>query len=178
MKTVKWLMISYTLPSEPSRYRVAAWRKLKRYGAVNLQQSLWILPDTNEANRILEKLSQEIQANGGESFLVSSEFLGKEQEQAVIGEFNKMREEEYLELIRECKNYLQEVRREIKNEKFIFAELEEEEHEFEKLASWYEKIVLRDRFTAPSQKKAHALVEKSREILETFSQLVFIRNEK
>ncbi|MGE5678529.1 MAG: Chromate resistance protein ChrB, partial [Pseudomonadota bacterium] len=45
MQRHKWLIINYNLPTEPSRHRVATWRGLKKMGAVNIQQSMWILPE-------------------------------------------------------------------------------------------------------------------------------------
>src|SRR5260370_9926577 len=41
---VSWQLITYRLPAEPSRHRVAAWRQLRRLGAVPLQQGTWALP--------------------------------------------------------------------------------------------------------------------------------------
>src|SRR5215831_17921439 len=35
---VSWRVITYRLPAEPSRHRVAVWRELRRLGAVSLQQ--------------------------------------------------------------------------------------------------------------------------------------------
>ena len=44
MERNEWIAINYTLPREPSRIRVSVWRKLKKIGAVSIQQSMWILP--------------------------------------------------------------------------------------------------------------------------------------
>src|SRR4051812_44300409 len=43
-ETMDWWTVSYRLPAEPSRYRVNAWRRLKRGGAVALQQATWAFP--------------------------------------------------------------------------------------------------------------------------------------
>ncbi len=47
MSPTDWIVINYTLPREPSRVRVSLWRKLKKVGAINIQQSMWILPMTD-----------------------------------------------------------------------------------------------------------------------------------
>ena len=39
-----WQIITYRLPKEPSRHRVAVWRELRRLGAVSLQQGTWAVP--------------------------------------------------------------------------------------------------------------------------------------
>jgi len=35
---VAWRVITYRLPPEPSRHRVAVWRELRRLGAVTLAE--------------------------------------------------------------------------------------------------------------------------------------------
>jgi hypothetical protein len=70
MDPIAWLAICFSLPSEPSRPRVAAWRALKRLGAVNIPQSMWVLPTSDDNEAALARLSDEIEAAGGESFLV------------------------------------------------------------------------------------------------------------
>ena len=41
-----WLLLSYKLPAHPSALRVYVWRKLKRLGAILLNDTIWVLPDT------------------------------------------------------------------------------------------------------------------------------------
>ena len=41
-----WLLLAYKVPREPSANRVYVWRKLKRLGAVALQDAVWVLPAT------------------------------------------------------------------------------------------------------------------------------------
>src|SRR5689334_18930133 len=40
-----WLLLHYKLPTRPSVLRVYIWRKLKRLGAILLQEAIWVLPD-------------------------------------------------------------------------------------------------------------------------------------
>ena len=44
MTPSSWIALSYQLPSLPTRLRLAAWRRLKRMGALLLHESVWILP--------------------------------------------------------------------------------------------------------------------------------------
>ncbi len=75
IKKIKWLVINYNLPTEPSRHRVAIWMGLKKIGAVNIQQSMWILPDNEKNYAALKKISQDIELNNGEILLMESIFL-------------------------------------------------------------------------------------------------------
>jgi tRNA G26 N,N-dimethylase Trm1 len=129
---IKWIVINYNLPTEPSRPRVAIWRGLKKIGAVNVQQSMWVLPYNKENYSALEKISQDIELNNGETLLMESKFFDDRHEERVIALVNQKRNEEYLEFINECEKYLRELEKEITIKKFTFAELEEEEEELQK----------------------------------------------
>lgn len=173
MNLKKWLVINYNLPTEPSRLRVATWRKLKKLGAVNMQQSMWALPESEDNHLALGAISKEIEENGGESLLMESVFFYSNHEERIISSFNTLRDEEYKEFISECEKYLKEIEKEINIEKFTFAELEEEEEELEKLKSWYVKIKLRDIFNASKGKEAEDKLMEINRAFESYSNLVY-----
>jgi hypothetical protein len=56
----QWLILIYRLPREPSRPRVAAWRKLKALGALYLQDGVVALPDDAVTREQLEWLQLQI----------------------------------------------------------------------------------------------------------------------
>ncbi|QGU94008.1 chromate resistance protein ChrB [Clostridium bovifaecis] len=154
MGKMNWLVINYNLPTEPSRYRVAAWRALKKLGALNIQQSMWVLPYSIDNYSALQRIDQDIEANDGEALIMKSTFFEDKYEERIIALFNNMRNEEYMEYINECDKYLKELKKEISIKKFTFAELEEEEEELHKLISWYKKIKDRDIFNSSEGKLA------------------------
>jgi len=176
MGKIKWLVINYNLPTEPSRHRVAVWRGLKKIGAVNIQQSMWILPGSEENHLWLLKISQEIEANKGDALLMESVFFENKHEERIVSLFNSLRDEEYLEFIRECEKYLKEIDKEIAKEKFTFSELEEEESEYEKLISWHKKIEARDTFTSSCKGEAMIKIEQIKSAFENYSNLVYNKN--
>ena len=176
MEKRKWLAISYNLPTEPSRYRVAAWRALRKLGTINLQQSMWVLPYERENYEALLKISKEIETNQGEAMLMECSFFDGNQEIKVISMFNQMRDEEYREFINECVKYLKEVEKEIRIEKFTFAEMEEEEEEMNKLIAWYGKISARDTFDAPEGGRAKEILGQIQVAFERFADLVYEKN--
>ena len=45
MENQSWVLLIYRLPREPSRHRVAVWRKLKDLGALYLQDGVAALPE-------------------------------------------------------------------------------------------------------------------------------------
>lgn len=178
MERFKWLVINYNLPTEPSRHRVAVWRGLKKMGAVNIQQSMWLLPEEEGNYSALQKISQDIEANNGDSFLMESVFFDEKHEKRVIALFNNIRDDEYVEFISECKKYLKELEHEIAIEKFTFAELEEEEAELEKLIAWYERIERRDIFDASQGKGASEVLVQIKHAYESFSEMVYQKEVK
>lgn len=178
MEKRKWLVINYNLPTEPSRYRVAAWRALKKIGALNIQQSMWVLGFNEENYNALHKISREIEENNGEAFLMECAFFEEKHEEKIISLFNDIRDEEYNEFIEKSDDYLKELQKEIRIEKFTFAELEEEEEELQKLVSWYEKIKVRDIFNAPGGNTAVEKLGSIQASFEEYSVLVYNYNNK
>jgi DNA-binding transcriptional regulator PaaX len=62
---VRWLILIYHLPREPSRHRVAVWRKLKSLGALYLQDGAAALPEDAVTREQLEWLQLRIKEAGG-----------------------------------------------------------------------------------------------------------------
>src|SRR5262249_10874444 len=153
------------------RHRVSVWRALKKLGVINLQQSMWVLPYQEENYEALLKISEEIEGHGGEALLIDCSFFSEEHEARVIAALNQVHDEEYKEWIDECNKYLKELEKEIRIEKFTFAELEEEEEELNKLISWHGKIALRDAFQAPEGRRAEEMLTAIRQAFEQFSEM-------
>ncbi len=129
MEKRRWIVINYNLPTEPSRHRVSVWRALKKLGVINIQQSMWALPYNEDNYAALVKISEEIEMNNGDALLMDSTFFDEKHEEKIIIALNLVRDEEYKEFIGECGKYLKELEKEIRIEKFTFAELEEEEED-------------------------------------------------
>ncbi len=120
----------------------------------------------------LMQMSKDIETNNGEALLMESVFFEDSHEQRVVSLFNNLRDEEYTEWINESEKYLKEISKEISNEKFTFAELEEEEQELEKLISWLKKIESRDIFNSSEGDKARAILAQIKQAFEEYSEMV------
>ena len=176
MEKKRWITFCYNLPAEPSRYRVSAWRALKKMGVVNIQQSIWAIPYSEENYQALIRISDEIERNNGEALLMDCIFFNEKQEKRIIELMNSLRNEEYREFIGECEKYLKELEKEIRIEKFTFAELEEEEEERDKLVNWLGKIRERDVFHAAEGERAVALKSQIDQAFDQFSEMVYQRS--
>lgn len=141
-----WLILIYRVPSEPTRLRNTVWRRLKGLGAVYLQSAAAALPHSAATERALRSLRNEITEMGGSAQLLRAEALAGEAD--IIDAFNTARDEEYTELLDRCQDFLAEIDRETKGEKFTYAELEEIDEDLTKLRGWLAKVADRDRFAA------------------------------
>lgn len=177
MEQNEWIVINYTLPREPSRIRVSIWRKLKRIGAVNMQQSMWILPLTGENGRLMAEIRNEVTGNGGEAFIMKSS-VDEESRQTVVNKFNEARNEEYRELLEKCDDFFAEIEKEIARKNFTFAEIEENEEELRKLNEWFGKIAARDVFGAELRDGSKAALSKCEAVLDGFCDKVYYFNDK
>jgi len=169
---MRWLFFSYSLPSRPSRARVYVWRQLKKLGAVNYQ-SVWVLPYSGERVNEVKKLIRDIQGWKGEGLLIDGKVLNKEQEERINSEFVASRDEEYREIISKCEDYAKEIEFEIARQNFIFAEVEENEEELEKLKQWLKKVEKRDIVEAPLRKEALERIRACEALFQDFALRVY-----
>ena len=176
MKNNDWIAINYTLPREPSRARVSIWRKLKKVGAVNIQQSMWILFSNDENYTMLNNIKNEVIQNSGEAIIMSVS-LDEDGRKLITDKFNAARDEEYAEVMEQCDDFFKEIDKETARGNFTFAEIEENEEELGKLKQWYEKISTRDFIGAPLQEKAKLMLEECAVSLEKFCDRVYEFNE-
>jgi hypothetical protein len=66
-----WLVFSTSFPaSVPSTARVAAWRRLKRLGAISPRSGLWVLPEQEDLEEAVGWLSGEVRDAGGDALVM------------------------------------------------------------------------------------------------------------
>lgn len=173
-----WRTLIYQIPREPQKNRMAVWRKLKSIGAVNVLQSIWILPETEETNEEFKKLEEQINNNGGQSINCITLIEDDMKNERLIEQFNKEREADYAELLEKCCDFEAEIVKETKRENFTFAEIEENEHEIEKLNVWLKKIEKKDYFGCPMKAEALKRIDQCLSLLNQFSKRVFEMDQK
>ena len=169
---MRWLFFSYTLPSRPSRARVSIWRQLKKLGAISYQ-SVWVLPYSSERVNEVNKLIQDIESWKGEGLLIDGKVLNRDQEERINRAFVESRDEEYREIISKCEDYAKEIEFEIGRQNFIFAEVEENEEELEKLKQWLKKVEKRDIVEAPLRKEAVQKIQGCEDLFQDFAMKVY-----
>jgi DNA-binding transcriptional regulator PaaX len=178
MKEMEWIVLNYTLPKEPSRVRVSVWRKLKKQGSVNIGQSMWILPCGEETIRCFNNIAEDIRQNSGEAYVMRASFLQNKSDDEIITAFHQARNEEYTEVLEKCEDFFQEIEKETSRENFTYAEIEENEYEYNKLVEWYRDIVKRDFFHADLKSVSEEKLNRCKEELDEFSKKIYDRNDE
>jgi hypothetical protein len=174
---VSWRVITYRLPAEPSRHRVAVWRELRRLGALGLQQGTWAVPDGEPFATGLAQVIEAIGAAGGQPVVltVADEEASTVQLEAL---FTAQREAEWGEFLSDCGKYQAELAGEVTKGKLTLAELDEEEQSLDRLRRWYRTIRTRDLFGAPSAPVAERRLKECAEALEEFAEQVYQAREQ
>src|SRR5689334_8151458 len=151
---MEWVLLTYRLPNEPSRHRVAVWRELRRVGAVSLQQATWALPARRGFQDAIAKAIELIERADGEVLVFDAVPQGDEMAARLEAQFSDERDQEWHEFLAERAKFDAEIEKEIRIKKFTAAELDEEEQNLERLRRWFRELKARDLFGSPSQPEA------------------------
>ncbi len=95
MAGLAWVALSYRLPREPSRLRLAVWRRLKRIGATVLHDALWLLPADAKTREAFEWLAEEIEEQGGTTFVWDATSFDSAQDETIVAQFRAEADERY-----------------------------------------------------------------------------------
>lgn len=103
---VRWLQLTYKVPSEPSQKRVWVWRRLQNLGAFALQNSVYLLPFSEEVEKHFRQLASEIREMGGEASIFSMVALDVADELRIQHALLEARSGEYNRVIKVCARFL------------------------------------------------------------------------
>ena len=101
-----WILLLYGLPTKQNAGRVQLWRKLKKFGALQIKTSAYILPDEPRHYERFQWLATQIRDDGGEATLIKvSEIEGLPHEK-VVQMFNEARAKDYAALASELSEFV------------------------------------------------------------------------
>jgi hypothetical protein len=170
----RFVTFVYRMPTKPTSARVAVWRQLKKMGAVYLQQSVCVFPDTPSIRRELQPILNKLESSGGSFHLLTLGRLSAEEREKLISEFREQTAKHYQEIIENCEvNFQKEIEFETFRKNFTYEEAEEIRIEFEKIVNWYERVSVRDWFGAPNREDAREWLARCERLLEGFEERVF-----
>ena len=102
MERPRWVLLIYHLPREPSRHRVAVWRRLKNLGALYLQDGVAALPEDAVTREQLEWLQLRVREAGGEATLWEAKPGTVAEEAELVETFRSLREEAFRAIVSEA----------------------------------------------------------------------------
>jgi Chromate resistance exported protein len=106
MKSISWLLLLFSLPTNRNTQRVAVWRRLKKMGAVQIKTSTYLLPDEPTQYEQFQWLAQQIRDYGGDSTLVRAREIEGLTREEVIAMFNDARAKDYAELRKSLQHFI------------------------------------------------------------------------
>ena len=152
MKSGAWLLLLYGLPSRQTAARVSLWRKLKKFGALPLKTSAYVLPDTPAHFERFQWLAQQVRDGGGETTLIRVTEIEGLTSEAIAGLFNDARAEDYGGLAAAVTAYL---RKNTKNKRLA------PDPELEKLHQRFKEIREIDYFDCAAGHDAELLLKRA-----------------
>lgn len=99
----RWLLLVHQLPAKPAYARVKAWRRLQALGAVTVKNSVYALPNNDEAREDLAWLAKEIVEDGGEALVCEAGLLEGLSDHAMQALFDNARDEDYARIAGEAR---------------------------------------------------------------------------
>ena len=105
-EAVRWLQLAYKVPSEPSQKRVWVWRRLQNVGAYALQNSVYLLPFSEEVEKQFRQLADDIRGMGGDASIFSVTALDESDEQRILQVLLGARNNEYNNVSSLCARFL------------------------------------------------------------------------
>jgi Protein ChrB, N-terminal len=174
---VRWLLITYRLPAEPSSARVSVWRQVRRSGALQLHQSVVAFPDSEPFARAVARIRAAVDEVGGSSVALRAEPVDDADDASLRSVWNEARADEYRELVSECEKLVAEIDKEFAKQKFTLAELDEEEAELDKLKRWHDRIRSRDVCGCERAPAAEDALGRASEALARYTAAVFDRTQ-
>ena len=106
MKSETWLLLLYALPTRRNSARVSLWRKLNKFGAVQLKTSAYLLPDQPANYERFQWLARQIQDQGGEATLIRVAEVEGLPHSRIVQLFNNARAQDYKALIKSLQPFI------------------------------------------------------------------------
>jgi hypothetical protein len=103
-----WLVLIHQLPPKPPYLRVKVWRRLQALGSVPIKNSVYVLPNTEDAREDFEWVLREITEAGGDASLCEARLVDGLTDDEVRRSFQTAREADYRAVAKEVRTLAQE----------------------------------------------------------------------
>src|SRR5947208_2542716 len=106
MSADSWLLLLYSLPRKRSAERISLWRKLKKFGALQLKNSAYVLPDEPRHFERFQWLMKQARDNRGDATLIRVTQIEGLTNTQIAEQFNDAQANDYRELISALKAFI------------------------------------------------------------------------
>jgi hypothetical protein len=147
-----WLLLLYGLPTRHSAQRVCLWRRLKKFGALQLKTSAYVLPDEPAHFERFQWLAKQVRDGGGEATLIRVCEIEGLAGEAIQRMFNDARADDYRGLMKSLARLVEGNRR--RRQESFRADLD-------RLARRFNEIRAIDYFDSPAAHDAEMLLRRA-----------------
>src|SRR3981189_1918264 len=128
-----WLFLLFNLPAKQSSERVKVWRKLKKFGSIQLKTSTYVLPDESVHYERFQWLAKEIIEAGGEATLVRVKNIEGMPHAAMVATFNEARAHDYDEIVEPFTHLIKESKSRKRSTETFSAQLQKLRQRFQEI---------------------------------------------
>ena len=156
-----WLLLLYGLPTKHNAERVSLWRKLRKFGALQLKTSAYVLPDEPVHFERFQWLAKQVSDDGGDATLIRVKEIEGLSNQQIARMFNEARARDYADLGRAATAFIKKKKGKRKDSS---------NDELEKFQQRFNEIREIDYFDCPAAPDAQILLKRAAGLLPTSSQ--------
>jgi hypothetical protein len=144
-----WLLLVFSLPLKQASQRVEVWRKLQRYGALQLPSSGYVLPNSSANLEHFEWLAAFIRKYRGQASVLEVQSIDDMPSEKLTKLFHEARERDYESLLRELKKLVAAKRQAASARRLT------------RLRRRFQEITAIDFFSSPLRSRVENLLEKA-----------------
>ena len=152
VNNARWLLLMHQIPPKPNYLRVKIWRRLQRLGAVAIKNSVYALPNGDQAREDFQWVLREIVEGGGDGTLCEARLIDGVTDDQVAALFQSARSADYRQIGEDVRRL---TKAKAKTDAGRRAQLQSE---LARLRRRLDEVVTIDFFGAPGREAARGLV--------------------
>jgi hypothetical protein len=148
---IKWLLLIHQIPPKPDYFRAKILKRLQQIGAVPIKQSVYVLPQSDQAYEDMLWIFKEITSGGGEATISETSFLEGLSDEQIRAMFQAARDADYQRIVRDARDLTESL-----NPKD--GDRGSSAKQLHKLKKQFQHIVSIDFFTSPASETARVAI--------------------
>jgi hypothetical protein len=150
-----WLLLIHQIPPKPNYFRVKVGRRLQRLGAVAIKNSVYVLPQSEQAQEDFQWVLREITEGGGDGSVCEARFVDGLSNGEIEALFHAARDADYAAIAEEARALAKRLPEGVS---LSAPRLAKATAEVAGLRRWFGEVVAIDFFGAPGREGAEGLI--------------------